>query len=318
MEFSLSTRRSADFNGDNDGDVFSSLVSTRAMFLPPLRIRNIGLLVCVCGFLAGCGAQMFLRVDRLKVDDRLLYFLGGGGNSFAFLHGAGEAFLSDPKLGPGANELHGELEGELGRTVRRVLLTHSHGDHVSGLPLYDAPVVLVHPRTRARLEALGRHANWVEVDHELLLQLGAERVRVLSLGGGHTDGDLVALFEARRLLIVGDLVLEHTEPRIDVAAGGSLLALADTLERLLGLDFERVLPGHGAPVTRADVVHLRDYLRALEAAARAARRAGLDEATAVQTLQVPGFDDLRSVPFVTSRETNVRLMLREVAATPRP
>jgi glyoxylase-like metal-dependent hydrolase (beta-lactamase superfamily II) len=276
-------------------------------------LERIALLACACAFLGGCGLQLFLRVDRVTVDQRLLYFLGGGGNSFAFLN-EGTAFISDPKFGPGARRFEHELEVELGRKVRRILLTHWHFDHADGLSLYDAPVVLVHPNTRARLLAKGVKANWVEVEHEVQLVLSGERVRVLSLGGGHTDGDLVALFESRKLLVTGDLVLDHFEPVIDAASGGSILALGQTLDRLLALDFERVLPGHGAPMVRADVVHLRAYLSAVEAAARLALGRGLGDDAAVKEIHVEGFDDIGSLAPGSDRAGTVRRTVEELRA----
>jgi glyoxylase-like metal-dependent hydrolase (beta-lactamase superfamily II) len=256
---------------------------------------------------------MFLRVDRVDVDERLRYFLGGGGNSFAFLHD-GVAFISDPKFGPGARRFRKDVEVDLGRQVQRILLTHWHVDHANGLSLYEAPVVLVHPNGKKRIEELGVRAHWVEVDQEISLTLGGETVRVLSLGSGHTDGDLVALFVSRKLLVTGDLVCEHFEPHIDEKSGGSLLALRDTLDRLLLLDFERVLPGHGEPMAKADVVRVREYLRAVEVAARAALDKGLSNEAAIASMSVTGFDDFKPVPMATNRGDTFRRMVTELRA----
>jgi glyoxylase-like metal-dependent hydrolase (beta-lactamase superfamily II) len=278
--------------------------------------RNaLPLLACLGALAAGCGAQQFFRMQQVAAGPHLDFFLGGGGNSAVLLHD-GVAFLIDTKMRPASRRVRSELEDELGREVRRVLLTHAHGDHASGVDLYGEAVVLAHPATRARLEAKGVRAAWVDVEHEVLMTLGGEPVRVLYLGAGHTDGDLVALFEARRLLVAGDLVLERSEPVIDVAAGGDVLALAATLDRLLALDFDRVLPGHGQPVTRERVVRLRAYLQAVEDAVRAARARGLDEDAIAREVTLPGFDDFEKVPFRTDRAETVRLMARALTARP--
>lgn len=280
------------------------------MFPRSLIRRNaLPVLACVAACGLGCGAQQFLRMERVEAGPQLDFLLGGGGNSLALRHD-GVAFLVDPKLRPASRRVRQLMEDELGREVRRVLLTHSHGDHASGVTLYGGAVVLAHPATRARLEAQGLTAAWVDVPHELHLTLGGEPVRVLFLGVGHTDGDLVALFEARRLLVAGDLVLEKSEPVIDEAAGGDLLALEETLDRLLALDFDRVLPGHGQPVPRARVVRLREYLRAVHAAVAAARARGLDEAGVEREVRLAGFDDFEAVTFLTNRAKALRLMFR--------
>ncbi|MCC6334869.1 MAG: MBL fold metallo-hydrolase [Myxococcales bacterium] len=291
------------------------------MFARPADHRNA--LPALCFFLAltaGCGAQQLLRMDRVKAGPHLEFFLGGGGNSAALLH-EGVVFLVDPKLRPASRRVRQTLEEELGRQVRRVVLTHAHLDHASGLGLYPSAVVLAHPATRARLEAQGYRAGWVDVSHEVRLTLGGEPVRVLYLGAGHTDGDLVVLFEARKLLVAGDLVLERSEPVIDEASGGDPLALAATLDRVLALDFDTALPGHGQSVPRARVQRLREYLRAVEDAVRAARGRGLDEAAIAREVKVAGFEDFEPVPFRTDRAETVRLMARAVfreASVPTP
>lgn len=280
------------------------------MFARHVIHRNaLPLLACVAACGLGCGAQQFLRMERLEAGPRLDFLLGGGGNSLALRHD-GVAFLVDPKFRPASRRVRALLEAELGHEVRRVLLTHSHGDHASGVSLYGGAVVLAHPATRARLEAQGVVASWVDVEHEVRLTLGGEPVRVLFAGAGHTDGDLVALFEARRLLVAGDLVLAQNEPVVDEASGGDLVSLEETLDRLLALDFDRVLSGHGQPVDRARVVRLRDYLQAVHAAVEAGRARGLDEDGVAREVRVDGFDDFEPVPFLTNRGKTLRLMFR--------
>ncbi|MEW5743583.1 MAG: MBL fold metallo-hydrolase [Myxococcota bacterium] len=289
------------------------------MFARPAIHRNaLPVLACLMALGLGCGVRQFLRMEQVEAGPKLSFFLGGGGNSAALLHD-GVAFLVDPKFRPASRRVRQVLEEELGREVRRVVLTHSHGDHASGVELYPGAVVLAHPATRARLEAEGVQAGWVEVPNEVRLSLGGEAVRVLYLGGGHTDGDLVVLFEARRLLVAGDLVLERNEPVIDEKAGGDPLALRQTLDRLLELDFERVLPGHGQPVARERVQRVRDYLKAVEEAVRTARARGVGEDAMAGEVKVAGFDDFEPVPFRTDRAETIRLMARAVQKEgPRP
>ncbi len=115
---------------------------------------------------------------------------------------------------------------------------------------------------------MGLHGPFVEVPDELLLVLDGERVRVKYLGVGHTDGDLVALLEGRRLLVAGDLLMSGYEPEADPEHGGDMHPFRATLDALLQLDFTWLIPGHGEPMTRAQVERTRDYLRAVEAYVR--------------------------------------------------
>jgi glyoxylase-like metal-dependent hydrolase (beta-lactamase superfamily II) len=67
------------------------------------------------------------------------------------------------------------------------------------------------------------------------------------------------------VLLAGDLVVVGTQPW---AGHGDPANWAVILERLLDLEWEHVVPGHG-PVSGRDVIEpLRDYLLALDEAVR--------------------------------------------------
>lgn len=285
------------------------------MFLWSEHHRNrLTIVVCVWALASGCALQRFLRVEERRIDERLWFFLGGGGNSVVITHGA-EAFVSDVKFGGAAKTLQHRVEVDLAREVRRVLLTHSHEDHAGGLARFrQAGPVLVHPNTRKRLEASGVHAEWVEVTTPLRLTLGDEVIRVWHPGAGHTNGDLVAWLERRKLLITGDLVTAENEPVIDVEAGGDVLAFRATLDALLEVDFVTALPGHGAPIGRDTVRRLRELFVVLEREVRDAQRRGLSEDEVVSAVMAAAAPVLEPAPFAASREKTIRLMDRALRA----
>lgn len=271
--------------------------------------------------------------------------------------------MVDPKMLGFANEVRRTVEEDLGREVRRLLLTHSHADHAAGATGYvTVGAVMAHPRTRVRLVGAAgpcgrvggagrgsarreresvfeprRSSSFdgvserggmpacalpiVDVDHEIRLWLGAEEFLVLHPGVGHTDGDLVGFFPERRLLVAGDLVLNGYWPVVDTEAGGNLLALGTTLDVLLGLPFDKVVPGHGDLGGREVVELQRAFLRALEEDVRKAQSAGMDEAEAVRRVVLrPEFAQLEPLPGETFPK-QVSLMYRalvEAAMKPQP
>ena len=114
------------------------------------------------------------------------------------------------------------------------------------------------------------------------IHLGGVEVRMLYFGRGHTNGDTVIFFPDLRTVHTGDLVIDGM-PVIDYDNGGSALEFVTTLEKIMALDFDTVIPGHGRVLTRDDV---RAYIpklkmmndrmrgsRAQEGARRSARRA---------------------------------------------
>jgi cyclase len=96
--------------------------------------------------------------------------------------------------------------------------------------------------------------------------LGGREVRALHFGRGHTDGDAVIHFPAERIIHTGDLFLARRPGTtglslyFDYEAGGSANEWVTVMDRILALDFDRVIPGHGAVSTRDDVVGWRDDL----------------------------------------------------------
>lgn len=282
---------------------------------PPQRPMSKGTSVFLFGFCAlllGCGVRMFLNTSVTVFDTHARAVLGGGGNSFVLLHGR-EAFLSDVKFLGYSGDLRRSVEEDLGHQIRRILLTHAHGDHAGGLGDFDPAVVLVHPNARRQLEAQGKKARWVEVEDELSLFLGGEEVQVRYVGVGHTDGDLVAYLPGRKLLVAGDLINKNLEPVIDATLGGDILKLVKTVDALMALDFETVVPGHGEVMTRSDARGLAAYLHALEAGVRAALAAGKTEEQTAQTVTVAEHP-LEAMGFTGGREKNVRGMYRAVLA----
>jgi cyclase len=81
----------------------------------------------------------------------------------------------------------------------------------------------------------------------MTLGSGDDRIELYYFGAGHTDGDAFIVFPARRAMAAGDLFAWKMAPLIDPMAGGSVLALPDTLQRAVtGIpDVDTVIEGHG-------------------------------------------------------------------------
>ena len=84
------------------------------------------------------------------------------------------------------------------------------------------------------------------------VHLGGTEVHAYHLGRGHTNGDAVIYFPDLKAVHAGDLVVGST-PFIDYASGGSSTEWINTLDRILELDFDTVIPGHGDVMTKEDV-----------------------------------------------------------------
>jgi glyoxylase-like metal-dependent hydrolase (beta-lactamase superfamily II) len=81
-------------------------------------------------------------------------------------------------------------------------------------------------------------------------------------GRGHTDGDIVVYLPEQRLLIAGDLFALYGPYRvvIDYSSGGSLRDWTRSIDRVMQLDFDAVIPGHSGLTDRKNMQGYRDYL----------------------------------------------------------
>ena len=119
--------------------------------------------------------------------------------------------------------------------------------------------------------------------------------RLLYLGKGHTDGDLVLYLPKEKIAFVGDLFFNSALPNTQDAF---LLEWMRTLAELLKLEAETFVPGHG-PVSEwpAALIDERRYLMALLTDVRAANKKGepirtaADKAAASERPHWELFDD---------------------------
>ncbi|MGA8144225.1 MAG: MBL fold metallo-hydrolase [Candidatus Acidiferrales bacterium] len=81
----------------------------------------------------------------------------------------------------------------------------------------------------------------VTFDREMDIELGNRRVELKYLGLGNTSGDAVVYLPKERILITGDLV----DSPVPYLGGGFPAAQIDTFKRMLLLDADTIVPGHG-------------------------------------------------------------------------
>jgi len=212
-----------------------------------------------------------------KVRDNLYVIPGAGGNTTVFVTGAG-VVLVDTKLANNGEAILSQVRSVSGSAVTMIINTHSHPDHI-GSNDYFAPSVekVTHENTKKWMAANARVASNPAVmptktfTDRLTLGSGSDQIDLYYFGAGHTDGDAFIVFPALRAMAAGDIFAWKMAPLIDPMAGGSVVALPDTLEKALkGIgNVDTVIEGHGDVNTWAG---FRDYTlfnRALLDAAKA-------------------------------------------------
>jgi glyoxylase-like metal-dependent hydrolase (beta-lactamase superfamily II) len=196
---------------------------------------------------------------------------GEGGNVAVYVTGEG-VILVDDMYDRNYADIVSRVKTVTSQPVRYVLNTHQHDDHAGGNvgALAAGVEVVAHRNVRmnmARLKQPGMPR--ITFSDEASLFLGGKEVRTRHYGRGHTNGDAVIYFPAERVIHTGDLFLARPPGApglhlyFDYANGGSAVEWTRTLDEAMKLDFDTVIPGHGALSARADLAKWRADVEAL-------------------------------------------------------
>lgn len=280
-------------------------------------LRIVGIAVAVAVVAVGAyvirvyGAAHSFEVVPVGEDVHMIQVERLGGNVGVLATERGAVVVDTMTFRSQGEELL-ELAEEFGRgPVQALINTHYHLDHTHGNPAFPQGTrVLSTRRTRDYLlyfdadywtgSAAGTLPEEVFETGVHEISVGGKTVQLHHLGRGHTGGDLVVLFVEDRVLHTGDLLFNRRYPNIDLEAGGSVPAWDATLERMLALDFDRVIPGHGEVTDREGVRAFQRFLRQLWQVAERASQQGLslDETLASAELtEDAGYTEI-GLPFV--------------------
>jgi glyoxylase-like metal-dependent hydrolase (beta-lactamase superfamily II) len=104
-----------------------------------------------------------------------------------------------------------------------------------------------------------------EFEGEMSVDAGGRKLRLLEVGPAHTPGDLVVHVPDAGVVYGGDILFVGVTP---VMWAGPVINWIAAIERLLALDAETFVPGHGPVCGREEVEAVKRYWVWLEAAAR--------------------------------------------------
>jgi cyclase len=201
-----------------------------------------------------------------KVKDGLFVIPGydgavTGGNVAVRVTNDG-VIIVDDRLPPSSAQIAAKVRSVTPQPIRYVVSSHHHGDHTGGHPEFiKVAEIVAHRNNRANM-VRGTQAALPRVvfADQMSVFLGSVEVQALHLGRGHTDGDAVTYFPDLRTVHTGDLVVwgKRTDgtqltPFVDRRNGGSLNEWVGTIEKLLAIDFDAAIPGHGPVLTKDQV-----------------------------------------------------------------
>lgn len=226
----------------------------------------IGILAGAGLLLAGLpsGQQAPAPVTIQPVTLSILLVKGGSGANSGLIVGYKEIIAVDAKMSPESiQQALTELRKTVHWPVTRVILTHSDGDHVNGLPGFPKGLTIIsHEQTKADMvkaaesePALADYLPTVVFKDELKLKSGKAEILLKHFGPAHTSGDIVVFLDSERTAYVGDLVFAGRDPLVHRSKNGTVAGLVKTLKALLAHKphVDTFIPGHGDILTRTEV-----------------------------------------------------------------
>jgi len=171
-----------------------------------------------------------------------------------------EAMVIDP-----GDQIEGILEilRQEKLTLKQIVITHAHIDHVGGAMKLKAATgapILMNQNDFALLKMLDMQAAWlgmrpagdVKVDeaigHGRVLKIGETSSNVIHTPG-HSEGSICVYFPTEKKLIAGDTLFAGSIGRTDLPGGSMDKIMRSLHTQVLALpDETEVVPGHG-PVT---------------------------------------------------------------------
>jgi glyoxylase-like metal-dependent hydrolase (beta-lactamase superfamily II) len=147
---------------------------------------------------------------------------------------------------------------------------------------------------------------------ELKVSVGNKSVELIEVGPAHTQGDVLAWVPSERTVYTGDILFIDGTP---IMWAGPVSNWLDACDRIIAMDAEVIVPGHG-PITDANGVRrVQDYLRYIDAEARKRYDAGMSVKDAAFDIALGDFESWGDNERIA---INVDTLYREYSGSEEP
>lgn len=170
------------------------------------------------------------------------------------------------------------------KPIKYVVNTHSHLDHCFGNAEFDkiGAVIIAHQNsgkdlrmngeaTMKRARAYGLTDDDLEgttialpkitFNDRMEIDLGGQTVELIYKGPSHTDGSIMVYLPDKKILFAGDILFTDYHPNL---VEGDIAGWIKTLDYIMSLNVNAIIPGHGPVSGKKDVSDMREYLNTFD------------------------------------------------------
>ncbi len=190
------------------------------------------------------------------------------------------------------------------KPVTRLVNTHHHIDHTGGNFLFRGAEIISHISCRGEIERTGIPVDFFQkriprfaaefpklelavpevtfADRMVFHQAGRD-VELRHLGPAHTFGDAFVYLPKEKVLFAGDLAFYYVTPLAFQGHVGNWIKVAD---RILKMDVETIVPGHGPVGGKKELQEMRAYLVMIRREAKKRFDAGMTAEQAARDMKL--------------------------------
>jgi cyclase len=206
------------------------------------------------------------QLTRFDVADNIYTLRNATSGNSTMIVGEEGVILVDAKMPQDHDGMMELIREVTDAPVLYLINTHMHPDHVGGNPgIRGVGAHIIASENARRIMAERGQPGLPSLTFRDFMRVWLDDMPVDLhwFGRGHTDGDVIVHLPTRNLVIMGDLFALYGPYRavIDYSAGASLAEWPETLERVLELEFDTVVPGHSGTTDRANIEGYIEYLR---------------------------------------------------------
>ena len=227
-----------------------------------------------------------VEIKTEQVAPGVAVLFGAGGN-IGVSYGEDGTILIDDQFAPLTEKIQTAVSTLGAQPVKFLVNTHWHYDHTGGNENLGkaGAVIMAHDNVRVRMAAGQGNQKpspkvalpVVTYADGLKLHLNGEEVRVIHMPAGHTDGDSIVHWTKSNIIHMGDLFfLRMSFPFVDARSGGNVRGVIAAADKVLAMaDAQtKIIPGHGAVATKADLKQYRDMVAEIVAKVEISAKAG--------------------------------------------
>jgi cyclase len=205
------------------------------------------------------------------------------------------------------------------RPISHLVNTHANGDHCWGNQLVSGAEIIASRACRDEMmefspamlemfvqaDGLGRLGEYARAcfgsfdfgditvtpptrvfEGSLRLDLDGRPIELIEVGPAHTRGDVLVYLPDQRTIFTGDILFIDGTPIMWAGPVGNWIGACD---RMLAMDLDVVVPGHGPVTDKRGIAAVRDYLVYVRDQARTRYDAGMSVEDATRDIALGDF-----------------------------